>query len=307
VNLIGQPQPQGSRRLEIIPGETQAERTKRLRASAQAARRVANRNRVALLQFACKYPMPDFKDLDNPLYNLKIDLPNIQCQHCHAYRFPKEAPGICCGKGAVSLELPKLPSEIVWKLFTGEHEHSKFFKEHIRAFNQALAFASLRAQQDHLPPGGPPTFRIHGQVYHNLGPLLANENESPKFMQIYFHDSEDRTLLRLNAVQLNSPGPASEIMELLENEVRSNSPWVSMFTMAIERMISCPEVKIVLHAEKRPRDAHERIYNEPTGSEIGVMMPGNLEEMGTECKRDFIMHYRDNSEISVKAMNITNR
>jgi hypothetical protein len=78
VNLIGQPQPQGSRRLEIIPGETQAERTKRLRASAQAARRVANRNRVALLQFACKYPMPDFKDLDNPLYNLKIALPNIQ-------------------------------------------------------------------------------------------------------------------------------------------------------------------------------------------------------------------------------------
>jgi S-adenosylmethionine:tRNA-ribosyltransferase-isomerase (queuine synthetase) len=39
--------------------------------------------------------------------------------------------------------------------------------------------------------------------------------------------------------------------------------------MAIERMIFCPEVKIVLHAEKRPRDAHERIYNE---------MPGNLEE-----------------------------
>ena len=48
-----------------------------------------------------------------------------------------------------------------------------------------------------------------------------------------------------------------KLWKLLENEVRST-------------MISCPEVKIVLHAEKRPRDAHERIYNEPAVSESAL-------------------------------------
>ncbi len=63
-------------------------------------------------------------------------------------------------------------------------------------------------------------FRIQGQVYHKLGPLLTSEDR--KFPSLFKYGSMIlliSTQVRLNTVKLNSPGPAIEIIHLLENEV----------------------------------------------------------------------------------------
>jgi hypothetical protein len=52
-------------------------------------------------------------------------------------------------------------------------------------------------------------------------------------MQIYFHDTADSIQVQLNAENLNSPGSASEIMQLLENEVVQRSPYIGRFQYAI--------------------------------------------------------------------------
>jgi hypothetical protein len=311
----------------LIPGETQQERTKRLRRLAQQRRREAqsepvrqtrrrqdnqahlqrlqeNRDAVASQRFACSYTLDEFKfPLNFPL-DSNVGQMNIQCSHCEALRFPGETQTICCGNGTIQLDLPKPPEGELWDLFAGNHPNSRFFKENIRSFNQALSFASFVASQDELPSGGPPTFRVHGQVYHNLGPLLTSEaQETPKFMQIYFHDTADSTQVRLNATNLNSPGPASEIMQLLENEVRRCSPYIQRFEYAIQRMLETPSLLLVLQAEKRPPTGHARVYNVPTADEVAVLIPESYDENTKPSARDFVVHLRGGGVKRMKVLN----
>jgi hypothetical protein len=118
--------------------------------------------------------MPEFTSAYFGSRSLKSNIGSmtVKCNFCNALKFKGEPDGLCCQEGAVSLPLPRLPPQPLWDLFNGSHQHSNFFRENIRAFNQALSFASLKANQDHLALGGPPTFRVHVQIYHNTGPLL---------------------------------------------------------------------------------------------------------------------------------------
>jgi ribosomal protein L30E len=108
-------------------------------------------------------------------------------------------------------------------------------------------------------------------------------------MQIYFHDTANPTSLRLNAVKLNRPGPASDIMSILQDVIRTHSPFINEFKYAIERMIECPEMKLVLRADELPSNSHVRVYNAPSASEIGVLIPGNCDEIGQISSRDFVV------------------
>ena len=40
--------------------------------------------------------------------------------------------------------------------------------------------------------------KIHGQVYRRGGPMLANEERTPTFLQTYFFDPEDQAKLPAN-------------------------------------------------------------------------------------------------------------
>ncbi len=45
-----------------------------------------------------------------------------------------------------------------------------------------LQLVGMKPAQDEWVP----IFKIHGQLYHHIGSLLPVENETPKFLQIYF-------------------------------------------------------------------------------------------------------------------------
>ena len=51
--------------------------------------------------------------------------------------------------------------------------------------------ASFGAKQVHLPPGGPPIFKMQGQICHRIGSLFPEEGVQPKFSQLYFYDTEN--------------------------------------------------------------------------------------------------------------------
>jgi hypothetical protein len=132
-----------------IPGETPATRNVRL----TSARRRSNRLPSKL--FACSLTMPEFASAHFGSRSLKSNIGSmtVKCNFCNALKFKGEPDGLCCQEGAVSLPLPRLPPQPLWDLFNGSHQHSNFFRENIRAINQALSFASLKANQDRLPPG----------------------------------------------------------------------------------------------------------------------------------------------------------
>ena len=77
------------------------------------------------------------------------------------------------------------------RLLTTADKQGRYFRDHIRAYNSALAFASLGVNLDKELANarrGIYTFRIHGVVHHYIGQLTPREGEAPSFAQIYIRD-----------------------------------------------------------------------------------------------------------------------
>jgi hypothetical protein len=73
----------------------------------------------------------------------------------------------------VRLDPPQEPPQALRNLLYGTDRRSKYFQEHIRKFNSALAFASLIVDEKVKP--GIPMFAAHGSLYHMMGPLLNEQ------------------------------------------------------------------------------------------------------------------------------------
>jgi hypothetical protein len=48
--------------------------------------------------------------------------------------------------------------------------------------------------------GGPPIFKISGQVHHLIGSLLPPKYETPKFIQLYIYDTSNEVRNRLSCL-----------------------------------------------------------------------------------------------------------
>ena len=55
---------------------------------------------------------------------------------------------LCCGQGKVVLPTLATPPEMLSNLLTTADKQGRDFRDHIRAYNSALAFASLGANLD---------------------------------------------------------------------------------------------------------------------------------------------------------------
>ena len=52
------------------------------------------------------------------------------------------------------------------------HELRRAFMDSIRHYNDTMAFASVSTEVDAFRGRGTPTYQVHAQVYHFLGPAL---------------------------------------------------------------------------------------------------------------------------------------
>ena len=95
----------------------------------------------------------------------------------------------------------KIPSELL-SLYQGSGKDGKFFITHANSINQALAFCSLGAdfqrwdgskfvsEKDAKQRGYNPVVTVQGKMFHRIGPIQAQNNNQPKFGQIYFIDAD---------------------------------------------------------------------------------------------------------------------
>ena len=172
------------------------------------------------------------------------------CPHCKAYRWEGERESLCCCKGKVKLDpLQQPPSEMI-ALFNVNRSGSTFL-EHIRAYNNALALASLGCNQVCMP-GFNPNFKIQGKMFHRIGSLLPADNQTPKFAQLFFYDSDNELANRLS----NHSDLDADILGQLQRMLHANNSYIQSFKAAIE--IECVEdVNIVLHADKKLKPTNE--------------------------------------------------
>ncbi|XP_070555418.1 uncharacterized protein [Ptychodera flava] len=236
-----------------------------------------------------EHPLPDYTSIGNMVF---------QCKSCLSYMWKGETHcgklgvnacfSTCCMQGSVQLPPISDPPPLLQNLLTEDNTRGKHFREHIRAYNSSLAFASLGVHRDVLPRQGPYTFRISGSVHHLIGNLYPNGDETPKFSQIYIHDSANETDNRL---QWNSDLQAS-ILQDLQTMLHLNNPYVQVYKHASE-IISQDhnsEWKLILHADVRK---DQRRYNLPTTAEISVIIPGTTNDQ--PMNRDIVLYASSNS------------
>ena len=142
-------------------------------------------------------------------------------------------------------------------------------KENIRAYNNIMAMASLGT--DHNPEVGS-NLKIQGKFSHRIGSLLPELGQSPKFAQIYFHDTDQEIQNRLAQSDLDP-----EIIEILQEIIHQINPYVHSFKSALD-LGDIGEYKLCIIAErtKIPKEAHARSYNLPGGCEVAALMPGEV-------------------------------
>jgi hypothetical protein len=262
-----------------------AKRMKTLRKSRDGRQR----NRHETRRIGCISDTVNFNEKEIPESLLSHYCQNFYdspcCHYCKAYRWPGERETLCCCKGKVSLDpLPQPPNEIV-KLFD-VNRFGNCFVEHIRAYNNALALASLGCKEVHIP-GFSPNFKIQGKMFHRIGSLLPPDNETPKFAQLFFYDSDNELSNRLSHLSNLNENILAELQAMLH----SNNSYINSFKAAIELESTCTDnISIVLHADKKlkPSNEHCRRYNLPSQSEVAALLPGD-----THSNLDVIVQYRN--------------
>ena len=131
-----------------------------------------------------------------------------------------------------------------------------------------------------------PTFKIQGQVYHNIGSVYPEISGEEKYLQIYFMgNNEDE----INKISDFFPTLTKSILKEIQDMLHINNEKIKNIKYALERNYE-PNFKLVIKEDCRPPNEHERRFNRPTNNEVAIVMIGD-----TTNKRDIIIHNRDST------------
>jgi hypothetical protein len=199
------------------------------------------------------------------------------CQHCTAYRFLNETQN-CCHNGKVQLPLYNdFPHELR-QLFLDRDHSGRNFKDNIRQFNSAMAFASMGATLAPPPGHGPYCFRIHGQIFHRSGDLHPSQGEAPQYAQLYIIEGDQAVQARLD--RRENAECSAEVMQTVHNVMMQHNPFAKSFANmkqveeqeienAHAQNIPIPEIKMIFKA-----GSDERRFNEPVHDEVAAVFVG---------------------------------
>ena len=208
------------------------------------------------------------------------------CRHCHADKWRKETPGVCCVLGKVQLAPYEDPPQELQLTYQDRN-----FLANIRKYNMVFSFTSLGAdvgplQDRTLNDGrGPYTFRIQGSICHKIGTLLPNQGDQPAFAQIYVFDT--RMEAQIDRRMSIMAGLNRQVITTIQNMMREHNPLAQRFISAGERLNEVPQVQLVLRDNARNID--QRRYNRPQADEVAAIM---VESDGLSAGRDIILQTR---------------
>ncbi|UYV81931.1 hypothetical protein LAZ67_21000181 [Cordylochernes scorpioides] len=204
---------------------------------------------------------------------LQIGHMEKQCQHCTAFKYNGERPGMCCSAGKVRIPVLPEPPEALRTLLDGSSPHSAEFMRHIRHYNNAFQMTSFGCGSRVVLPGYMPTFKVQGQVYHRIGSVLPpldsdSRQLQPAFLQVFFiGDSSAEVATRHRNFPITKP----HIVSILQDMLHQHNPYVHLFKASIEKMPS-PDYKLVIKADKAPPGHHPRTFNAPTINEVAIVI-----------------------------------
>lgn len=201
---------------------------------------------------------------------------NQVCAHCNALKFKNETAGMCCASGKVVLPELNAPPEPLASLVSGVGADSKLFLRKIRKFNSCFQMTSFGASKIVTNNDGrnyETTFKIQGQVYHQIGSLYPMAAEAPKFLQIYFMgNGEEQVNIRCEYNHIEATQEKA-IVGTLQILLEQRNQLIQLFKQASTRMTS-DDYMVVIKADKTPVGEHAGRYNAPTIDEVSIVIVG---------------------------------
>ena len=121
----------------------------------------------------------------------------------------------------------------IQQLYEGNDECAIDFRLHVRLYNKAFAFTSTGGS-GHLDGlvydgRGPPCYKIHGELYHRLGPLLPGPGQQPVYSQLYIYDHDEAMHYRLQ----NNPTRKPETMQIIHDALHDSHPFAEVYLHAL--------------------------------------------------------------------------
>jgi len=217
-------------------------------------------------------------------------LPEETCKKCGAtnyacFSYQKDPNRFwCCNGGSTVLpvleDYPDLLKALLTETVptnTGQLKRSArsaAFHSMIRQYNNAFAFTSLGVNLDEKmirATEGVYTFRIHGALYHRMGPLDTAPNEQPGWAQLYLYDSRDERLnLRLDRYDGLDPATLSNIQDVVEQ----CNPYMQFYINNSQRLHEDSNLTIRLQiVDPTEQGKDPRTYNRPTTDEVAAIIP----------------------------------
>ncbi|XP_044450928.1 uncharacterized protein [Triticum aestivum] len=244
--------------------------------------------------------------------------PTCICQHCHALMWHGEklqsssstqpSFGQCCKQGKIILPPFKEPPPYLTSLLTrGGGEISANYRKNIRSYNSMFAFTSMGGTLDKkINKGrGPYVFRLNGQNRHQIGTLLPEEGNKPRFQQLYIYDTKNEIQNRIEASRSGKRDALldEKIVSGLLTMLDKNNTLAQSFRMARDRFKENDYNNLTLRL-LGDRDQDGRQHNMPSTSEVAALI---VKDPTQRYGRDIVLEYKDKkpkriSEIHPKFM-----
>ena len=256
-----------------------------------------------------------------------------KCKHCGALHFKQEQRTAekdtyhsCCNNGKVSLEKRQPFPEELQILFPHRQSETEpdigilptalqrlgirvirhNFTRYIRHYNGAIAFASVCADVQTMKSRGPPVYKVHGQVYHYIGPLRPsndNPNQPLSFGELYFIDTAEAVSHQIQNIAGQSVEVLPDLIEYLDSVMREINPLakkcMQMREIVDSRYRDVPNLQVYFHQHPAKR---LRAATVPTASEIAAvytpMDETNVEQQFYVLERDPTDSRRELSRLS---------
>ena len=133
-----------------------------------------------------------------------------------------------------------------------------------------------------------PTFKVQGQIYHNIGRLTPAAGERPQFVQVYFIDDRGQQADARLSWQIDRESQLNRQTTLhLQDMLHEHN---ELKTALDQRTPDMRDYRVVIRADRVPQGQHQRTFNAPSGNDVAAILPE-----GQEGYRDIVLSNRDST------------
>ncbi|KAL4436594.1 hypothetical protein ABPG75_003733 [Micractinium tetrahymenae] len=173
------------------------------------------------------------------------------------------------------------PPQALRDLLSHDVARAKQFRQQIRAYNCSLQLASSTLKDSPQDAAGAHqrglrSVRMHGRMYHRIGPLLPAEGQERRFAQLWIYDATYDGAAAANARSAVFNGSLDVgVLTALQRMLEESNPLVQRVQMAVEIDDGSEEATIVIDARGHVGRDHERQWNAPVDDQVAAIMPGD--------------------------------